>query len=195
MTRTNYLEGHLLLAMPSIGDPRFDHSVIYICSQGDDGAMGLVINAPASNIEFSDFLDQLDVSYDAEKLSGASAPGKEIILHAGGPVEVGRGFILHSADYVQESTMIISETVALTATLDILTAIAEDRGPANFLVALGYTGWNRNQLEEELNRNSWLSIEADEELLFRTELDLKWPRAMAKLGVDVTMLSTFTGNA
>ncbi len=195
MMKMTYLEGQLLLAMPGLTDPRFDRSVIYICSHGEEGAMGLMINAPADNIDFPGLLDQLEVSYNPDLLLRNDIPGKEVILHTGGPVEIGRGFILHSADYVQESTLIVSETVALTATMDILSAIAEGKGPVNFLVALGYTGWGKGQLEDEINRNSWLSIEADEELLFRTDLELIWPRAMAKLGVDITMLSTMAGNA
>jgi putative transcriptional regulator len=152
-----------------------------------------VINSRAANIDFPGLLDQLDVISDSKALSPLQED--EVLLHAGGPVEIGRGFILHTADYVQESTMVISETIALTATIDILAAIAQGTGPANYIVALGYTGWGKGQLEEEINRNSWLNIEADEELLFRTDLDLKWARAMAKLGVDITMLSMNAGNA
>lgn len=195
MIKATYLDGQLLLAMPSMTDPRFDRSVIYMCSHSEEGAMGIVINSHAVNIDFPNLLDQLDVTYDSEQLFLLEKEDEEITLHAGGPVEVGRGFVLHTADYVQKSTMVISETIALTATVDILSAIAQGTGPANYIVALGYTGWGRGQLEEEINRNSWLNIEADEELLFRTDLDLKWARAMAKLGVDITMLSTYAGNA
>ncbi len=201
MIKATYLDGQLLLAMPSMTDPRFDRSVIYICSHSEEGAMGLVINSSAVNIDFPGLLEQLDVAYNQEDFSDEplstykEEEGEEVILHAGGPVEIGRGFILHTADYVQESTMIISETIALTATIDILAAIAQGTGPKNYIVALGYTGWGKGQLEEEISRNSWLNIEADEELLFRTDLELKWARAMAKLGVDITMLSTHAGNA
>jgi len=199
MFKASYLDGQLLLAMPSMTDPRFDRSVIYMCSHSEEGAMGLVINSSAVNIDFPGLLDQLDVSHDTEQFSDTPVSpisgAAEIQLHAGGPVETGRGFILHSADYMQDSTLIISETIALTATVDILAAIAQGEGPQNFIIALGYTGWGKGQLEEEINRNSWLHIEPDDELLFRTDLDLKWPRAMAKLGVDITMLSTHAGNA
>lgn len=204
MIKATYLDGQLLLAMPGMTDPRFDRSVIYICSHSEEGAMGLVINSRAVNIDFPGLLDQLKVTYGPEQFPGellaapreeAEETEEEVILHAGGPVEIGRGFILHTADYVQESTMVISETIALTATIDILAAISQGTGPANYIVALGYTGWGEGQLEQEINRNSWLNIEADEELLFRTDLDLKWARAMAKLGVDITMLSTHAGNA
>ncbi len=199
MIKASYLDGQLLLAMPGMTDPRFDHSVIYICSHSAEGAMGLVVNSAAANIDFPGLLEQLDVDHDPDLLIGADdASGHcdhEIILHAGGPVEVGRGFILHSADYIQDSTLVISQTVALTATVDILAAIANGEGPKDFIIALGYTGWGKGQLEEEIGRNSWLNIEPDDQLLFRTDLDLKWPRAMAKLGVDISMLSSHTGNA
>ncbi|MCF6216000.1 MAG: YqgE/AlgH family protein [Emcibacter sp.] len=195
MIKPSYLTGQLLLAMPGMTDPRFDRSVIYICSHSEEGAMGLVINSVATSIDFPNLLDQLAVDYDPEMLAKNETSGVGVTLYAGGPVEIGRGFILHSADYIQESTLIISETVALTATVDILAAISTGEGPKNFMVALGYTGWGKGQLEEEIKRNSWLNVEADEVLLFRTDLDLKWPRAMAKLGIDITMLSSSSGNA
>jgi len=157
--------------------------------------MGLVINSAATSIDFPNLLDQLEVDYDPETLAKNEASGEDVTLYAGGPVEIGRGFILHSADYIQESTLIVSETVALTATVDILAAISAGKGPKNFMVALGYTGWGRGQLETEIKRNSWLNVEADEALLFRTDLDLKWPRAIAKLGIDITLLSSSSGNA
>lgn len=195
MIKATYLTGQLLLAMPGMTDPRFDHSVIYICSHNEDGAMGLVINNAATNIDFAGLLDQLDVSYDPEEVSLPGEQASDIGLYSGGPVETGRGFILHSADYTQDTTLVVSETVALSATVDILSAIAEGTGPADFIIALGYTGWGPGQLEQEINRNSWLTIEADNELLFRTDQDLKWSRAMAKLGIDITLLSTESGRA
>jgi len=195
VSKEGYLEGQLLLAMPGMTDPRFERCVIYICTHNEEGAMGLIINRPCANIDFPSLLEQLDVEFDSDDLISSERGLEDIIMHEGGPVEVGRGFILHSADYVQESTLIISETIALTATIDILSAIACDEGPKDFLVALGYAGWSSKQLDEELQGNSWLSIEADDELVFRTDLFLKWPRAMAKLGVDITKLSANVGNA
>ena len=155
--------------------------------------MGLVINRLCDNINFPDLLNQLNIEHSEGLMSELLLDN--ITLHEGGPVESGRGFILHSADYVQETTLIISETIALTATIDILTAIAADEGPQDYLIALGFSGWSRGQLENEILRNSWLSIEADEELVFRTDLELKLPRAMAKLGVDLSMLSSQFGTA
>ena len=193
MAKQGYLSGQLLLSMPGMTDPRFDGTVIYICTHTEEGAMGLVINRQCENIDFPDLLNQLDVDCldERKKIS----PLDTIPLHEGGPVESGRGFILHSADYVQETTLIISETIALTATIDILTAIACDEGPQDYLIALGFSGWSRGQLENEILRNSWLTIEADEELVFRTDLELKFPRALAKLGVDISMLSSQFGTA
>lgn len=193
MAKQGYLSGQLLLAMPSMTDPRFDGSVIYICTHSEEGAMGLVINKLCDNIDFPDLLNQLNIDHDDDEVIENSLD--KITLHEGGPVESGRGFILHSADYVQETTLIISETIALTATIDILTAIAGGEGPQDYLIALGFSGWGRGQLESEIMRNSWLSIEADEELVFRTDLDLKLPRALAKLGVDISMLSSQFGTA
>lgn len=192
MTKQGYLSGQLLLSMPGMTDPRFENSVIYICTHSEEGAMGLVINKPCDNINFPDLLNQLNIDCaSSEKIEFLET----IALHEGGPVESGRGFILHSADYVQETTLIISETVALTATIDILTAIASNEGPQDYLIALGFSGWGRGQLENEILKNSWLSIEPDEELVFRTDLELKWPRAMAKLGVDLSLLSSQFGTA
>jgi len=195
MIKASYLDGQLLLAMPNMADPRFDRSVIYICSHTADGAMGLVINMGAADINFPDLLDQLGVRYDDDPLSRPGQDKNDITIHRGGPVEIGRGFILHSADYIQDTSLIISETMVLTATVDILSAIADGNGPKKFIIALGYTGWGARQLEQEMTHNVWLNVEADDELVFRTDLDLKWPRAMAKMGIDIAMLSTHSGNA
>ena len=195
MKKQGYLEGQLLLAMPGMTDPRFDHSVIYVCSHNEEGAMGLIINKRTTSIDFLSLLDQLDIDVESGLFGSDDPEFDRIMLHAGGPVEIGRGFILHSADYVQDSTMIVSETIALTATVDILSAIARGTGPQDYIIALGYSGWGAGQLEQELHQNSWLNIEADEELVFRTDIELKWPRAMAKLGVDVSLLSMDSGHA
>ncbi|MEM8799461.1 MAG: YqgE/AlgH family protein [Pseudomonadota bacterium] len=183
----HFLGGHLLLAMPGIEDQRFDRSVIYVFSHTEDGAMGLIINKPFEQLNFSTLLEQLsiDVVGDVD----------HVTVHSGGPVETGRGFVLHSADFVQDSTLVVSETVALTATVDILRAIANESGPRHALLALGYAGWRSGQLDEEIQRNGWLTVEADEEIVFNTELEQKWPRAMAMLGVDIGMLSREMGTA
>lgn len=187
MTSSTFLDSKFLLAMPSLTDPRFDRSVVYVCSHDESGAMGLVINQGFENLNFEGLLTQLDIDFDDE------AP--DVPVHIGGPVEPGRGFVLHSADFVQDSTMVVSETLALTATVDILRAMAHGRGPIHSLLALGYAGWGAGQLEEEIQANSWLTADADDEIIFHTELEQKWPRAMAMLGVDVSMLSADAGHA
>lgn len=187
MTSSTYLDSKLLLAMPSMTDPRFDRSVIYICSHDESGAMGLVINQPFDSLTFEGLLDQLEID-----VPDTVPP---VTIHTGGPVEPGRGFVLHSADYVQESTLVVSETLALTATVDILTSLAQGRGPMHHLLALGYAGWGAGQLEAEIQANAWLTAEADDEIIFNTDLEQKWPRAMAKLGVNISMLSSDAGHA
>ncbi len=182
-----YLTGQLLVAMPQMEDPRFVRSVIYLCAHSADGAMGLVVNKLMDNITFPDLLDQLD-------LGGSDTP-QGIKVHFGGPVETGRGFVLHSAEYVQDATLVIDETVALTATIDILKAIAAGQGPTHSLLALGYAGWGPGQLDDEIQRNGWLSVPADSGLVFGSGLDDRWERAIGKLGIDASMLSGTAGRA
>lgn len=182
-----YLTGQLLVAMPQMEDPRFVKSVIYLCAHSAEGAMGLVVNKLMDNISFPDLLDQLN-------LAGSDAP-QGIKVHFGGPVETGRGFVLHSAEYVQDATLVIDKTVALTATIDILKAIAAGEGPRHSLLALGYAGWGPGQLDDELQRNGWLSVPADSGLIFGTGLDDRWERAIGKLGIDASMLSGTAGRA
>jgi putative transcriptional regulator len=187
VTSSNFLDGKLLLAMPNMTDPRFDRSVIYLCSHDESGAMGLIINQSFENITFGGLLDQLDIETEEDE--------PDVLVHNGGPVEPGRGFVLHSADYVQDSTLIVSEKLALTATTDVLAALARESGPLHALLALGYAGWSSGQLEQEIQANAWLTAEADDEVIFNTDLEQKWPRAMAMLGVNVSMLSTEAGHA
>lgn len=182
-----YFEGQLLVAMPGIGDPRFDRSVIYVCSHSAEGAMGLVVNKRFEGLSFSMLLEQLE-------LSGDSADDDRPV-YAGGPVETGRGFVLHSDDYNQDTTLKIDGTIALTATVDILKAMADGQGPSNSIVALGYTGWAPGQLDRELTHNGWLTAAASPELLFNTPDEQKWPRAIASLGIDPSMLSGASGHA
>lgn len=186
MSSSQYFENKLLLAMPAMTDPRFERSVIYICSHDEAGAMGLVINYALDQLSFESLLEQLEIEISADV--------PDVTVHAGGPVEPGRGFVLHSADYVQDSTLIVSQTLALTATVDVLKAIAEGHGPLHHLLALGYAGWGAGQLEREIQDNGWMIAEADDEIIFNTDLELKWPRAMAMLGVDVAMLSSDAGH-
>ncbi len=186
-TVSGYLEGQLLLAMPGMPDPRFEHSVIYMCAHSPAGAMGLVVNKVLDSITFPDLLRQLDIE--------AVPPREDIRIHFGGPVETGRGFVLHSSDYIQDSTLKVSDDIGLTATMEVLRSIAEGRGPRRTMLALGYAGWAPGQLEEEIQSNGWLHTEPDEDLLFGSELDDKWRRAVAKMGIDPSMLSSEAGHA
>lgn len=185
--RPGHLRGKLLLAMPNMGDPRFERAVICMCEHSEEGAMGIVINQPATHIEFPELMEQLDISIP--KIHA------DISVLTGGPVEPNRGFVLHSADYTQDSSMVISEILAITATVEILRALAANEGPSNSLLVLGYAGWSAGQLESEILANAWLHTETDSDLVFATEPELKWPLAMAKLGIDVSMLSSVAGHA
>ena len=182
-----YLTGQLLLAMPTMSDPRFERSVIYMCAHTDKGAMGIVVNRLAESISFPDLLEQLEIE--------TPAPPNDIRVHFGGPVETGRGFVLHSADYLQASSLQVDDSVALTATIDILKDMAAGGGPKQCLLALGYAGWSPGQLDAEIQNNGWLSVEADPKLLFDIDLDAKWDRAMQKIGLDVSKLSGSAGHA
>ncbi|CAO3422425.1 YqgE/AlgH family protein [Azospirillum endophyticum] len=184
---TESLTGQLLIAMPGMEDPRFQRTVIYVCAHNEDGAMGLVVNRLFGSITFEDLLEQLDMDI--------AQPAHNLPVHYGGPVESGRGFVLHSTDYVRDGTLVVNDEVALTATIDILRAISEDRGPRRNLLLLGYAGWGPGQLDAEFQANGWLNVPCDEKLLFETDLDAKWERAIGKLGVSVSMLSGEAGHA
>jgi putative transcriptional regulator len=183
-----FLDGKLLVAMPGMGDIRFERAVIFICAHSSDGAMGLIINKPAPDLRFADLLEQLDIDADA----GQSA----IRVHFGGPVEHGRGFVLHSADYrAGDATMEVTGEFGMTATIDILRDIAVGRGPERSLLALGYAGWGPGQLEFEIQANGWLTCEASADLVFGNRDGGKWEAALASLGIDPRMLSAEGGRA
>lgn len=183
----SYLTGRFLIAMPGMPDDRFQQTLIYVCAHGPEGAMGLVVNKPMESISFPDLLEQLDITVPPE--------GQGIEVLFGGPVETGRGFVLHSPDYVHDATMVVDNSVALTATVDVLRAIAGGEGPRQSLLALGYAGWGAGQLDDEIKDNGWLSVDADAELLFNTGVESKWLAAMKKLGIDPLMLSDSAGHA
>lgn len=182
-----YLTGQLLIAMPNMRDPRFARTVIYLCAHSADGAMGLVINRLVGSVTFPDLLKQLGID------SGSATP--EIRVHFGGPVESGRGFVLHSGEYLHDSTLRIADQMALTATIDILQDIARGSGPRLSLLALGYAGWAPGQLDEEIQANGWLHVDADADLVFGADLDGKWSLALAKIGIDPLLLSEEAGHA
>jgi putative transcriptional regulator len=177
----------MLIAMPQMRDARFSRTVVYLCAHTKEGAMGLVINRMFNGLTFPDLLEQLNIE--------PTPICDPIKIHFGGPVEAGRGFVLHSTDYVQETTLVVNEEVGLTATIDVLKAIANGEGPNRSLLALGYAGWGAGQLDNEIRDNAWLSVDSDEELLFGTDLDHKWEKAIAKIGVDFSMLSGEAGHA
>lgn len=181
------LEGQLLIAMPAMGDPRFDRTVLFMCAHSEDGAMGLIVNKPAEQITFASLLEQLDIEVGGN--------GRAVRVHYGGPVEVGRGFVLHTPDFEQDSTVIVGDGFALTATIDVLRAIAEGRGPKHGLLALGYAGWAPGQLDQEIQQNAWLHAPADPDIVFDGRLETKWERALRVVGVDPSFLSTAAGHA
>src|SRR5438093_11657458 len=185
-----YLDGQMLIAMPAMRDERFCRSVIYVCAHSSEGAMGIVVNQPAQNINFSDLLVQLEVIPAADLIQLPARAGEVKVLK-GGPVETSRGFVLHSSDFfIENSTLPIDEGICLTATLDILKAIARGNGPASAILALGYAGWAPGQLEGEINRNGWLHCAADTELIFGEDTEAKYERAMQKIGIRPGMLSS-----
>ena len=183
-----WLNGQLLIAMPSMPDPRFDRSVLYVCAHSPGGAMGLIINRAFEEVRFADLMIQLGIDW-----MGASLSDRPV--HFGGPVDASRGFVLHSADFQAEKTLIVDDQIALTATRDILQAIAAGAGPHQAIFALGYAEWSAGQLDSEIQANDWLTAPADQELIFDPDLDSKWGRAIGRLGIDLAMLSGVAGHA
>ena len=190
-----YLDGQMLIAMPSMPDERFARTLIYICAHSSEGAMGIVVNQRAANINFPDLLVQLEVIPATDLIQLPQRAGALPVLK-GGPVETGRGFVLHSADFfIDNSTLPIDEGICLTATLDILKAIARGEGPASAVLALGYAGWGAGQLENEIQENGWLHCPADSELIFGEDTDGKYAKALRKIGIDLGQLSSEAGHA
>ena len=182
-----YLAGQMLIAMPQMQDPRFARTVVFLCAHSAEGAMGLVVNRLFNALSFPDLLKQLDI----EQTSHCET----VRIHFGGPVESGRGFVLHSTDYKQDTTLMVDNKIGLTATVDVLRAIAEGRGPRQSLLALGYAGWSAGQLDGEIRDNAWLCVPPDDSLLFGRSLEFKWEKALAKIGVDPLLLSSTAGHA
>jgi putative transcriptional regulator len=193
--RRSYLDGQMLIAMPAMMDERFARSLIYICAHSSEGAMGIVVNHPAPNINFSDLLVKLNVIPAADVIQLPTRAGGVKVMR-GGPVETERGFVLHSADFfIENSTLPIDDGVCLTATIDILKAIARGEGPASAILALGYAGWAPGQLETEIQGNGWLHCAADPELIFGPDTGGKYEKALRKIGIDLGMLSSEAGHA
>lgn len=182
------LSGKLLIAMPGMGDPRFEKSVVYLCAHSDDGSMGLIVNKPAPGLAMDDLLEQLDIP------KGDGSRG--VSVYFGGPVEHGRGFVLHSGDYAStSSTLRVDDRFGMTATLDILQDMASGGGPERRILALGYSGWGPGQLEGEIQRNGWLTCDASHEIVFAPDDTSKWAAALKSLGVDPLSLSAEAGRA
>jgi putative transcriptional regulator len=182
------LTGMMLVAMPHMPDERFARSVIFLCSHSEDGAMGLIVNRVVEQLRLPAVLGQLGIEWKA-------GDEDDLPVHLGGPVEGSRGFVLHSSDYAQESTLVIDTTYSLTANIDVLKAIAAGQGPRRKVLALGYAGWAPGQLDAEIQGNGWLVMPADPEIVFGPDDDTKWSRALAKLKVDPSLLSSQAGHA
>ncbi len=187
-TDAHFLDGQILIAMPGMGDPRFHRSVIFLCAHSAEGAMGLIVNKPAPDLRFRDLLKQLGIESRTEV--------GEIRVHFGGPVEHGRGFVLHSADYqVGGASLRVSDRFAMTATLDVLQDMARGTGPERALMALGYSGWGPGQLEGEIQANGWLTAPADPDLVFDLQDAGKWEAALRSISIDPMLLSPGGGRA
>ncbi|WEX07817.1 YqgE/AlgH family protein [Chelativorans sp. AA-79] len=187
------LQDHFLVAMPGMRDERFLRSVIYLCAHNADGAMGIIINR-SQELGFTDILVELGI-LDRSQSIRLPPRARNMAVRSGGPVDRSRGFVLHSGDYVVESSMAVSEKVCLTATMDILRAISAGRGPSQALMALGYSGWGAGQLEAEIADNGWLACPASPELLFEADIDTIYDRILASIGIDLLHLSDVAGHA
>lgn len=186
--------GKFLIAMPGMGDTRFDRSVIYICAHTHEGAMGFIINQIMEAPSVSEFLHQLEIITEAEQANLPKTIANQEI-YVGGPVEPGRGFVIHTPEFQSDSTLSISDNVRLTATLEVLRAIATGKGPQKVIMALGYSGWSAGQLEDEISSNGWLTVDADEAILFNKDHKRKYTDSLALLGIDETLLSSDAGHA
>ena len=189
MTVDQNLTGRLLIAMPGMGDPRFAGSVVFLCAHSDEGAMGLIVNKRVDEVTFAEMLEQLEITTDT--------PPRDVPVCYGGPVELRRGFVLHSTDYEArgEEGLEVDGRFAMTATLDILEDIAKGRGPGRALLALGYSGWGPGQLEGEIGQNGWLTAEASPDLVFGAAMDGKWEAALQSMGIHPLTLSSEAGHA
>ncbi|MCK5092254.1 MAG: YqgE/AlgH family protein [Gammaproteobacteria bacterium] len=187
MTDSTSLANHFLIAMPQLADPNFFHSVTYICEHNDDGAMGIVINRPLE-IGLAEVLDHINISGNNKAID-------DQVIYMGGPVQPERGFVLHSPSGQWDSTLTIADDICITTSRDILTAIANDQGPAHYVIALGYAGWGKGQLEEEISQNAWLSGPAEQNILFDMPYEKRWEAAASLLGIDVNLISGEAGHA
>lgn len=188
----NSLKGSFLIAMPSMLDPRFERSVVFICSHSEQGAMGFVLNKPALEPQFAEILDEIGLEEEATRVRYAESPTQ---VYSGGPVEPGRGFVLHSLEYGIATSSRIEDLAGITATIEILRAMARGHGPESAIMLLGYAGWGSGQLEEEISNNGWLTAPATREMIFDTPREDLYTAALAAIGVSVELLSGDAGHA
>lgn len=194
MSKSPYLDGQLLIAMPGMSDTRFDRSVIYMCAHSEQGAMGIIINKVTPMMRFGDLFSQLDLTGNEPMEPSPEMMDMPVLF--GGPVEQGRGFVLHTSDYfTDDSSLPVAENIALTATIDILRAMIKGEGPQKAVLALGYSGWAPGQLESEIQHNGWLNCPADEEIIFGLDFEERYNAALKKLKIDPAMLSSDGGHA
>jgi len=186
MNQVTYLNNQFIVAMPSLADPNFFHTVTYLCQHNEEGALGFIINRPAE-MKFGEICEQMHISYHSDTLD-------KIPVFLGGPVQPGRGFVLHTAGREWDVTMAVSETISLTTSRDIIEAIAMDQGPEQYLVALGYAGWGVGQLEQEMLANTWLNTPSGKHIIFDTPIDKRWQAAGGQIGIDINQLTTPAGH-
>ena len=194
LSESTFLEGQFLVAMPNMGDARFENTIIFVCAHNDEGAMGFIINRAMANPSVTEFLKKLGLvsELDIGKIP-SDVSQKE--LHTGGPVEPGRGFVLHSPDYHSTTTLKVNGEVSLTATLEILRDIAVGKGPKDYFLALGYSGWGSGQLEDEIAANGWLTCNHGSSIIYDRDHDTKYMRIMKSMGIDPRLISVETGHA
>lgn len=183
----NGFQGQILVSLPGMVDPRFHKALIMICGHDENGAMGIVINKVIENVHLKDIIDQMDLT------SIKHIPKQAI--HYGGPVEIGRGFVLHTSDCMQGSSVSITDDIALTASTNLIQDVVQEKGPDHLLIALGYAGWSGGQLEEEIMQNAWLTVPAESKLVFDRDPDTLWERTLKGMGIDPSHLSFHSGRA
>ena len=186
--KTPTLQNMFLVAMPNMPDPRFKHSVTYICEHNETGAMGLVINQP-TNLTVGELLDQIDIE------NNKMASNSSVAVMSGGPVHTDRGFVLHSSKPGYSSSSTISSEIMITTSKDVLHELTGHEAPEKFLITLGYAGWDPGQLEKELVENTWLTVPADPNIIFNTPAHLRWQKAIESLGIDIDKISQYVGHA
>lgn len=186
MNQATYLNNQFIIAMPNLADPNFFHTVTYLCQHNEEGALGIVINRPAE-MKLGEIFKQMNIRVTS---TGAA----EIQVFAGGPVQQERGFVLHTTGGGWDATMVVSESISLTTSRDVIEAIAVGKGPDQYLVALGYAGWGEGQLEQEILANAWLNTPYSKHVLFDTPIDMRWRAAAGQIGIDINLLTTPAGH-